>query len=232
MAEKDFDFEKYWLSKFSKCLGEIVGEDIQKEVMRGSKELSSRSNSEQVVKWSQEAMEKLDSLVDEEKRIEIMTGCACEYLKSDLREIRKAYEETENIDLVHQMLRKQFISFLKTSLELNDEFIKDILNRGWGLAGIKKGNMIIATKIPKSGFLLEYMKETDPEKKRALYCHCPRVRDILKTSDKRLSATYCYCGAGFYKAVWEEILQKPVKVEVLESVMKGDDVCKIGICLL
>ena len=42
---------------------------------------------------------------------------------------------------------------------------------------------------------------------------------------------YCYCGAGFYTGIWEEILQKPVKVEVLESVLKGDDVCTFAIYL-
>ena len=42
---------------------------------------------------------------------------------------------------------------------------------------------------------------------------------------------FCYCGAGFYKGIWEEIIQEEVKVEVLESVLKGDDVCKIAIYL-
>jgi len=231
MAEEDFDFEKHWLAKFSECLGEIAGENIQNEIMKGSEELSKNSNRGEVINWSKESMEKLDSLVDEKRRIDIMTGCACQYPKSDLQEIRKIYEETKDIDVVHQMLQKQFISFLKNSLRLDAELVEAIVNRGWGLAGIKKGNTIIATKIPKSGNLLEYMKETDPERKRALYCHCPRVRDVLKTSDRRLSTTYCYCGAGFYKGIWEEILQKLVKVKVLETVMKGDDVCKIAVYL-
>jgi len=43
--------------------------------------------------------------------------------------------------------------------------------------------------------------------------------------------TYCYCGAGFYKGIWEEILQEPVEVEVLESVLKANEVCKIAIHL-
>jgi len=47
----------------------------------------------------------------------------------------------------------------------------------------------------------------------------------------KISPTYCYCGAGFYKDIWEEILQHPVEVEVMESVLKGDDVCKIAIYL-
>lgn len=227
----EFDFEKYWLAKFVKCLDDVPEEEIRKEVMKGSERLSKNSNRGEVINWFKESMEKLDSLVDEKRRIDIMTGCACQYPKSDLQEIRKIYEETKDIDVVHQMLQKQFISFLKNSLRLDAELVEAIVNREWGLAGIKKGNTIIATKIPKSGNLLEYVKETDPERKRALYCHCPRVRDVLKTSDRRLSTTYCYCGAGFYKGIWEEILQKPVKVKVLETVMKGDDVCKIAVYL-
>jgi predicted hydrocarbon binding protein len=50
-------------------------------------------------------------------------------------------------------------------------------------------------------------------------------------SGVRISGTYCYCGAGFYKGVWEEILQRPVEVEVLESVMRGDEVCTVAIRL-
>jgi predicted hydrocarbon binding protein len=49
--------------------------------------------------------------------------------------------------------------------------------------------------------------------------------------DQPLSPTYCYCGAGFYKGIWEEITQQNVEVELLESVLQGDDVCKIAIHL-
>jgi predicted hydrocarbon binding protein len=56
------------------------------------------------------------------------------------------------------------------------------------------------------------------------------VRDALSTSET-ISPTYCYCGAGFYKGIWEEILQEPVAVEVLESVVQGDEVCKIAVYL-
>jgi len=206
MAKEDFDFEKYWLAKFSNFLGKIAGKNIQNKIMKGSEGLSDNSNREEVVKWSKKAIEKLDSLVDEETRIEIMTNCACQSPKSDLQEIREKYEEAKDIDLVHQKLLEKFISFLKDPLKLDDELIKDIINRGWGLSGVKKGNTIITTKIPKSDYPTQYMKEKDPEKKRALYCHCPRIRDVLKTPDIKISPPYCSCGAGFYKGIWEEIL--------------------------
>jgi hypothetical protein len=226
----DQDFERAWLKKLSRCLDEVAGEDIRWQVMQGSEGLSSQSNRGEVIAWSQRAMERLDALVGEKERRDVMTGCACQYPKSELQEARQVYESTGNIDLAHRKLQEQFESFLRDVLALDDDLFAEIVRRGWGLAGIRRGDTIIATKIPKSGFLVEYMRETDPEKRRQCYCHCPRVRDALKTSEA-ISATYCYCGAGFYKGVWEEILQKPVEVEVLESVLQGDDVCKVAVHL-
>jgi len=62
------------------------------------------------------------------------------------------------------MLQEQFEAFLKNTLNLSDELMQEIVRRGWGSAGVKDGNTIIATKIPKSGYLVAYMEETDPEK--------------------------------------------------------------------
>ena len=159
-----------------------------------------------------------------------MTGCACQYLTSDLQSMRNAYEATHDIDQVHQMLQDHFESFLRDTLALDQSIVKAVISRGWGLAGIRQGNTIIATKIPKSENLVEYMNEENPAKKRAYYCHCPRVRDALETQET-LPLTYCYCGAGFYKGIWEEILQETVKVELLTSVLRGDDVCSVRIHL-
>lgn len=225
------DFEQDWLAKFSRCLDEFAGKDIREQVMKGRTALSSQSSRAQVIAWSKAAMERLDALVgDEKKRRDIMTGCACHYPKSQLQEIRKAYQETGDIDLALQMLQEQFEAFLRDTMQLKETLIDEIVSRGWGSAGVRDGNTIIATKIPKSGYLLEYMQEEDPDRRRQLYCHCPRIRDALKCGET-LSPTYCYCGAGFYKDIWEEILQQPVEVEVLESVLHGGDVCKIAIYL-
>jgi predicted hydrocarbon binding protein len=227
---EDNDFERAWLAKFSHGLEEIAGERIRKIVMEGSDDLSDRSNPQEAVAWSKQAMERLESLVDEGGRRAVMTGCSCQYPKSDLQAIRKAYETTGDVDLAHRMLQEKFESFLKQSLELREEIIEEIVGRGWGVAGVKKGNTIIATKIPKSGYLVEYMQEIDGEKKRQTYCHCPRVRESLRSSET-ISELYCYCGAGYYQGIWEEILQEPVEIEVLSSVLGGDEVCTIAIHL-
>jgi hypothetical protein len=204
--------------------------------MEGSGELSSDSPRQEVIAWTRRAMERLDSLVGEEERKAIMTGCACQYPRSALQDVREAYEVSGgDLNLAHRMLQAQFELFLLDSLGLKDEIVGEVVERGWGLAGFLHGDTIVATKIPKSGNLVAYMQETDPQRRRRLYCHCPRVRDVLGNSDAEwasaIAETYCYCGAGFYKGIWEEILQAPVAVQVLESVLKGDDVCKIAIHL-
>jgi hypothetical protein len=224
------DFEQSWLAKFSRSLDEIVDKKTRDRIMAGSEGLSDESERQQVIDWSKQAMDRLNELVLADKRIEIMTRCACQYPRSDLQEIKGKYEATQDIDLAHKMLQAKFTTFLKNGLELDNGIAAEILRRGMGLAGKKEGETIVATKIPKSGLIREYFAEIDPVKKRAIYCHCPRIRDALKTGTL-ISATYCYCGAGYYKGIWEEILQQPVKVELLESVLKGDDVCKVAIHL-
>ncbi|MBU6998371.1 MAG: hypothetical protein HXS41_10915 [Theionarchaea archaeon] len=227
---REEDFEKAWLAKFSRQLDEKAERNVREKIMTGSENFSVTSNREDVIRWSKGAMELLDSLVEEKNRKDIMTGCACQYPTSQLREIRRIFEETQDIDTVHQMLQNQFELFLRDELGLEDHIINEIITGGWGLAGIKKGNTIIATKIPKSGYITEYMEEKDPAKRRALYCHCPRVRDAVQ-SGITISPTYCYCGAGFYKGIWEYVLQKPVDVELLKSVLAGDECCEIAIHL-
>jgi predicted hydrocarbon binding protein len=225
-----YDFERAWLIKFSTCLDEVAGEETRRQVMAGSDTLSAESSSEEVIAWTQGAMERLGALADEHTARQVMTGCACQYPKQGLQAARLTYEKTGDLALVHGMLQAQFEAFLRHSLELREEYVEQVVGRGWGLAGILDGNRILATKIPKSGYLAAYMEETDPEKRRQYYCHCPRVREILKTQES-LPVSYCYCGAGFYKGIWEEILQEPVEVEVLESVLDGAEVCSIAVYL-
>jgi len=225
-----FDFERSWLDKFSTRLDRIAGTDVRQEVMAGSGGLAANSSRLEVIAWSKVAMQRLESLVDEGKRREIMTGCACQYPRAALQPIRETYQSTGDVDAAHQMLQEQFELLLTDTLGLRDELVEDIVRRGWGSAGVREGDTIVATKIPKSGNLVAYMNEVDPKKRRQLYCHCPRIRDVLQTSET-IAPVYCYCGAGFYKGIWQEILQRPVRVEVLRSVLAGDDVCTIAVHL-
>ena len=98
-----------------------------------------------------------------------------------------------------------------------------------GMAGRLEGNTITAVKIPKE--FHKYFQTEDPREKRYHYCHCPRIREALKSQNKPVDKNYCYCGAGFYRDIWEFILQRPVKVRIVESLLQENEHCKIKIYL-
>ena len=197
--------------------------------MEKAEKLASGMNDEEVIEWTREAINRLEALVEEEKRREVLTGCACQYHKQRLEHLREKYAETKDLDLVHRMLQEQFLSTTRAFLELDEEQLNDIKQRGWGVAGLRKGDTIIATKMPFE--FHEYFKAATTEERRYRYCHCQRIREVIKTGGESISTTYCYCGAGFYKGIWEYILQRPVKVKVLKLVLQGDDICRIAIHL-
>ena len=55
---------------------------------------------------------------------------------------------------------------------------------------------------------------------------CTMVR-----TDETISPTFCNCGAGWFLQKWEGILGKPVKVQLIRSVLKGDDLCEVAVHL-
>jgi len=62
-----FDFDRAWMEKFQTYLDEMVGEEIREVVIRGGETLSADSSRLEVIEWTQQAMERLDSLVDEKR---------------------------------------------------------------------------------------------------------------------------------------------------------------------
>jgi len=232
MAEKsrEIDFEYQWQDKLSGAVSKVAGDKSSEIVLEGGKWISDNNTSREKLVWTCQMLDRLGDHADLENRQDILTQCHCSYPLEDLLDVKLTYRVNGEIDQALEMLADKFENFLRGGLELEEELINIILDQGWGLAGKREGETIIATKIPKSGYLREYFKEEDPAEKRRLYCHCPRVRDEVG-SEPRLPLEYCYCGAGFYQGIWEEILGQSVKVEMLESVMQGDEVCKIAIHL-
>jgi hypothetical protein len=214
------DFESVWRERLDRCLRNHTGEGIA----------AFEVNEPDPVSWTAGTVLKMADALGDDACRDVLTGCACRYPTEDLSDVRAVYVETGSVADAHAALAAKFERFLRETLVLDDSEVGDILSRGWGLAGVLDGDIVIATKIPKSGTLREYFAERDPAVRRRLYCHCPRVRDAALTPGA-VPALYCWCGAGFYKGVWEDILGEPVRVEVLESVLHGGDVCRIAIHL-
>jgi len=224
------DFFRYWQSKYSKLVKNTLNRKLADKVLEGINELNEESSQKEITNWVRNSIEVLSNNVSQENMIHIMSACSCEYPLQELAELKNLYKTNKNIDQVHQKLEQKFRDFLADSLKLDSDTIDKIIRKGWGLAGKRIGNRIIATKIPKSGYLKQYLAASDSTRKKEYYCHCPLVRDLV-ISGKSLPELYCYCGAGFYKRIWEEITQNPVKIKLIKSIFKGDEICQVEIIL-
>ena len=95
---------------------------------------------------------------------------------------------------------------------------------GWGEKDMyRQGNEIYHTKNPSNP--QAYQQAKTPAEKRAAYCFCPIIGIHL---DRGISDTYCYCGSGWYRQQWEAATGLPVSVRVVQSVVRGDDVCQFA----
>ena len=212
------DFEKQWLNKLKTGLQKIGREDLFEKASSSHKEN---------IDWSESLMILLNTELNEDEVIDVMCDCACLAPKDYLKILRDEYETTSNLKFVHQLLQKYFEKTIKTYKNLNDKQLKYIIDNDMGMAGRLEGNTITAVKIPKE--FHKYFQTEDPREKRYHYCHCPRIREALKSQNKPVDKNYCYCGAGFYRDIWEFILQRPVKVRIVESLLQGNEHCKIKI---
>jgi len=53
-------------------------------------------------------------------------------------------------------------------------------------------------------------------------CYCGSV----SAGKERMPLTYCYCSTGWYKRLFEEVLSRPLQVEILQSIINGADTCR------
>ena len=114
--------------------------------------------------------------------------------------------------------------------EITQEIVDYVASNQEILSAVREGNQLYVTKIPFDG--ANYLNTDDPVLKCYYACHCPFVRErILDENKDNVDAQWCYCSAGFAKFPFEVILDTELEVEMLQSPLKGDLVCRFVITL-
>ncbi|MDD1768368.1 MAG: DUF6144 family protein [Methanomassiliicoccales archaeon] len=218
-----------WRRLLADRIDEVLGKRVRREII-GERNASFLSGAEGNVIWTRAVIDRMDELVDEDDRIEVLTGCAHVMPESKIKPLREAYERTHDLDELRRVWQEQFMKDLSTSRDpLPQEMLGTVIREHWGQVGVRNGNVVIATKIPEN--MAGYFAAKDDNERRYHYCHCARIKEVFRMKGVRISPTYCYCGGGYYKSNWERIIRKPVKVKLLKSVLGGDDVCQFAIYL-
>jgi hypothetical protein len=178
--------------------------------------------------------------IDRNKCAEFLAKGLRDKYPDSYKAARQQYLKAKDIDEFLDLRRQEFLNTLKThyeektlffTQEINEEVLEYIKSyKGMTEAGIRDGNKVIMTKIPYMA--KQYLKATDERKKRYFYCHCPWVREsLLNENQNPIDSVFCNCSSGYYKNFWEAVLDQPVKVELLQSILKGDSVCKFALHL-
>jgi effector-binding domain-containing protein len=193
-----------WEQRLADNLGRVLGADSRAEVLQDPGSISLGSTCEQRLEWVNLAMDRLCGHTTEVQRFDILSGCAHIFSPRRILRIRAIYERHRDVD------------------EALNAMAED---PAWYEKPTREGDTIYVTKVPRNR--QSYEEATNDAERRTHYCHCALVRN----NPGDVHPAFCYCGSGWYRQIWEGILRKPVRVEILKSLTNGDDVCQFAIHL-
>jgi len=222
--------EKNWKKTLSKNIDKVAGKHIADCIMDKVNKTNNSDDPEETIEWINQVISSMKTQLTTDQISDVFYGCSCRYPMGKLLQARQVFLKNECIDDVLSELQNQFESSLRDGMLFEPEVVNWILQNGMGVAGNRKGNQIFVTKVPKSGNLRKYITEEQPQAQRNLYCHCSRISDALAMGIT-VSEDYCLCGAGFYRFIWETILQQKVDVKIVETICSGGNVCSFRIQL-
>jgi effector-binding domain-containing protein len=202
-----------WIGLFGENLRRVISEDAYCKVMQCSEEITIDSSVDERFRWVNGAVGRLCDLADEDQIYDVLSSCSHVFPREQIEKLRVVYE-TALAEEVHP-------------LEAVDAVIAFMgADPGWGERPLRVGNVIHSAKKPRDPQGHKDAK-TEDERRRA-YCFCPLVRNHL---DRGMPVSFCYCGAGWYRQQWEGAIGEPITIEIVKSILKGDDVCEFAIHL-
>ncbi len=219
----------------SETLRHTVDEGVFSEILRGINLPPLGTHPKEKPKTTKVIMERLEAKLGERKCREVLLSGPHATPKEEFVSERQKFLASNGIDDFLEKRHEEYVDLLekhakKNTLyytqEIDEEVLEYVRRTPTCQNGVRNGSLIYVTKIPYMA--KKYLHERDERKKRYYYCHCPWVRESI-LSNVRVSPNFCYCSAGFEKRPWDVIFNQPVKADVIETVLKGDLLCKFAI---
>lgn len=219
-------------------IGTTFGKEIRDEALAGIGTAPYGTPTPDKPAYMHPVIERLEAKVGQRACEDFLSACLRDLPDEGFLHEREKYHHAGNIDTYLVQRKKAFVAELETyqnqdrlffAQEITPEvvdFVRSIPDMG---GGVRVGNIVYETKIPY--MTKKYLTEKDPTMKGYYYCHCPWAREAIKDKKVKLSETFCNCSAGFHKKAFEIIFEQTLKVDVLESILRGDDRCRFAIHL-
>jgi hypothetical protein len=224
------------LPGISERLATVAGEEVRKRVFKGMKMPPLGSPQEDYPPLTQKIVERMEAELPIEKCKEILTWNYHKAPVEVFKEMKGRFEKAKSIDEFLADEHRRFVEELAGCMkegwlwyeqEITQEVLEFIKNNQEVNLGVRHGDQIYMTKMPFAP--KQYLSEKDPTMKRYYACHCQLARTAVRDGKPNISSTFCYCSAGYEKLRFDVIFGEPVKIELLESALKGDSRCRFSI---
>jgi len=223
------------LEKLSDTLKQTMGESKRDEIFAGINLPPLGTDPKDKPKITKRIMKRLEATLDENTLKEIMSSGLDVVPKERYLPLREKFLKSQSLDDFLSKRHQEAVELLEKhsreksmfyAQEIDEEVVEYVRNNQEVMGGVRDGDIIYETKIPY--MTKRYLHEKDEKLKRYYACHCAWVREAIK-SGLEISPNFCYCSAGYHKRPWDIIFDQPVKADVVETVLKGDLVCRFAI---
>jgi hypothetical protein len=219
-------------------VGKCFGKQIRQEIFEGIGVPQYGTPTPEKPAYLQPVITRLEDQIGKEACADFLSGGLRTLPDRYFLRERRKYKQAGGIDEYLRQRKEDFVARLEVCLRESRPFFAQVITEAVIAfvrsdpeigGGRRIGNVIYETKIPY--MTQKYLAEKDPALRRYHYCHCPWARDAIKNGDVRPAETFCNCSGGFHKKTFEIIFKQPLKVDVLESALRGDDRCRFAIYL-
>ncbi len=221
-----------------RMVGERFGIELRDEVFAGIGLAPYGIPSPEKPAYLQPVIRRLERQIGTDASSDFLSACLRDLPEEYFLPERETFSQSADIDDYLQRRKNAFMAELEAchrdnrlffAQEITQDVLELVRNDPEMGGGRREGNVIYETKIPYMA--QKYLSEDEPLMKRYYACHCPWARDAIRKGDVELAKTFCQCSGGFHKKPLEAALGRPLRVEVLESALRGDMRCRFAFYL-
>ncbi len=202
-----------WNGLLEQNLDRVLGKEARSAIMSGAENVTLDSSAKERCLWGIGMMARLCEKADDAQTYDILSSCAHVFPDEPIRKAHLEYERVREKKGDALAAVDAAIAYMRT-------------DPVWAEAPYREGNVIFASKSPRDP--KRYEEATTDAERRSASCFCPVIRDNLEMG---MPVGYCYCGSGWFRRQWEGITGRPVFVQIIKSVLQGDDHCEFAVHL-
>jgi len=203
-----------WLSRLEDGLKRSVSEAEFTQIVADSGTIATSNDPGEIRAWVMSAVNRIEKVIpDAQTRACILQNCAHHYPRVQLERMRAVYDEMGDLRAFIERLNEDDELF-PTRIWMDED--------GAPIAYIQRS-------VPPWN-REAYAATDDPVEKRFHACFCVMVRDAIRTGEP-ISPDFCNCSGGWFVQMWEAILDRRLRIDVVESVLQGHDRCLFAIHL-